>query len=66
MGLGIGLALAFAMSRVLSRLLYEVSSTDALTYAGVSALLIAVAVAASFVPAFRATRVDPVTALRHE
>ena len=66
MGLGIGLLLALALSRVLSSLLYEVSSTDAFTYIGVTLILIAVAVAASFVPAFRATRVDPVTALRYE
>jgi len=65
-GLVVGLALAVVATRVLSSLLYGVSPTDPLTFAGVSAILVAAIVAASVVPARRATKVDPVTALRAE
>jgi len=65
-GLVIGLAAAFALSRVLGNLLYDISPADPLTYAAVSLVLVGVATAASLAPALRATRVDPVTALRSE
>jgi putative ABC transport system permease protein len=65
-GLSIGLAASLAATRVMSSLLYDVSATDPLTFAAVGALLIAVALAACWIPARRATRVDPLVALRYE
>ena len=63
-GLAIGVAGALALTRVLASLLYEVSPTDPLTFVGVALVLGAVAVAASYLPARRAARVDPIVALR--
>ena len=65
-GVAVGLAGAFALTRLMASLLFGVSSTDAATFAVVSALLAAVTLLASFVPALRATRIDPITALRYE
>ena len=62
----VGLVSAIALSRVLSNLLFGVSATDPLTFVALSAVLIVVALAASWVPAFRATRIDPLDALRTE
>jgi predicted permease len=65
-GTGIGVVLAFLLFRGLHSVLYGVKSTDLATLAAVSALLLAVVFAASYVPAVRATRVDPVVALREQ
>ena len=65
-GLAVGLAAALALTRVLSGFLFEVRPNDPLTYAGVACVLLLVALAASLVPALRATGVDPVEVLRAE
>jgi predicted permease len=65
-GVGCGLLLALALTRLMGALLHEVSAVDPATFGGVAALLVAVAVLASLLPARRATRVDPATALRCE
>ena len=62
----IGLAGAFVLPRVLSRLLYEVSPTDPLTFSAASLVLTAIAVLASYIPARKAAKVDPMTALHYE
>jgi putative ABC transport system permease protein len=65
-GIVIGLIAAFALTRVMSALLFGVTATDPTTFTLISLLLIAVAVLASYVPARRATRVNPIIALRYE
>ncbi|MGD2154867.1 MAG: ADOP family duplicated permease, partial [Gemmatimonadales bacterium] len=66
LGLAIGLGLALPLTRLLRGMLYGLSPTDPITFAAIALLLVAVALAASFLPAWRATRVDPLEALRAE
>jgi putative ABC transport system permease protein len=65
-GLVAGIALAVALTRLIAQMLFGLSATDPLTFAATSLVLALVAAAAAFVPARRATRVDPVIALRYE
>jgi putative ABC transport system permease protein len=64
-GLGLGLLLALAASRLIERLLFGVEPQDPVTYLAVAALLLAIALVASYLPARRASRIDPIAALRY-
>jgi ABC-type antimicrobial peptide transport system permease subunit len=66
LGIVAGLIGAAALTRVMSSLLFGVSATDALTFGAVALILAAVASVATFIPASRATSVDPLVALRQE
>jgi putative ABC transport system permease protein len=65
-GISIGLVVSFLLTRFLKGLLFGVTSTDVLTFSTVSVLLCVVALLACFVPAWRATKVDPMAALRYQ
>ena len=64
LGLALGMAASRALSNTLGSLLFDVTSGDPVTYVGVGALLIAVAAIAGYIPAWRASRIDPMVALR--
>ena len=66
LGIAIGLAGSLGLTRLMSSLLFGINATDPLTFVGVALLLSAVALAATYLPARRATKVDPVVALRME
>jgi ABC-type antimicrobial peptide transport system permease subunit len=66
LGLVVGVLTALAITRFMTSLLFGVTATDPITFTGVVILLILVALAACYIPARRATRADPIVALRHE
>jgi putative ABC transport system permease protein len=65
-GIGVGIAGALALTRSMSTLLFRVEPTDPITFTGVAVALAAIALLASFLPARRALRIDPMVALRHD
>ena len=65
-GISVGLALGAALTRLISSQLYGLSPTDPLTFLTVSMLLLGVAILATYIPARRAMKVDPIVALRYE
>ena len=66
MGAGAGVIAAFALTRMMSKLLYGIAPSDPITFVVVTVVLCGVAVVASYLPARRAARIDPLTALRSE
>jgi ABC-type antimicrobial peptide transport system permease subunit len=65
-GISVGLVASISLTRLLKTLLFEVTATDTITFVSMSTLVVVVTLLASFIPARRASRVDPMEALRYE